>query len=220
MPPAAEWKKGVSGTDHWRLTDCWNEVLAVVFPTVITDTFKWQAPSVQCRGETWTEAEAKQEAEEALGIMEEMKVLDLDSLEAKVRRCWYPANPEPVLDVHDKASLAEQLERERERWKAMEDFHLLLGGPRHLDVLPICGACITVPVILPTRHLYVANSADRYDTPIQHLRYVRSLYERRVDGRSLGKLRLGILEGTTSEKATAMLTEAGVTAIIHAMLER
>lgn len=221
MPPAVEWKELPSNRGYWRLVDNrWDEVLAVVLPIPSSDTFEWVATGVLSKGETWTEAEAKQEAEEALGVTEAMKVLDPNSLEAKVRRCFYPANPEPVLDVHDKASLAEQCERERQRWEAMEDFHLLLGGPRHLDVVPIRGACVVVPVIPPTRHLYVANSAARYDTTIQHLRYVCSLYERLVDGRSLGKLRLGILEGTTSEKATAMLHEAGVTAILHAMLER
>lgn len=216
MPPAVEWKKVADYTDHWQLTDNrWNEVLAVVFPMVTTDTFRWQAPSVDCRGETWTEAEAKQEAEEALGVTEAMKVLDPNSLEAKVRRCWYPANPEPVLDVYDKASLAEQCEREKQRWKAMEDFHLLLGGPRHLDVVPIRGTYVEVLVQPPRIHRITDDDAHTYMLPIKRQRYHRQQYSWRLNGHSLGRLRLGVLEGTTSERVHAMLTEAGIDEILE-----
>lgn len=215
MPPAVEWKQAAGYADYWRLVDNrWKEVLAAAFPKPSSDTFEWLATSVQSKGETWTLEEAKQEAEEALGITEAMKLLDPNSLEAKVRRCWYPANPEPVLDVHDKASLAEQVERERERCRATKDLHLLLGGPRHLDVVPICGARVEVLVPEPRLYRVTDYDAPMYTLPEKRYCYNRQRYRLGIRGRLLGELRLGILDCTSSERVSAMLKEAGIDRIL------
>jgi hypothetical protein len=132
-----------------------------------------------------------------------MRVNEREVMEWKVRQCWQPARHEdPPAPYPENAP------------------HLLLGGPAHLTVVPMwrLGGYVVMTCNEAARYRYDPSPPDPIaatDVYIRRYSYRPERHQFEYEGRVLGGIRVGVLEGTDPKRVSDLLNSPDILQAVH-----
>lgn len=200
-----EWKKEHDGPTVWKLIDNSPDACPRELASVLAGKFSavWRSSLLLRSGEEQNVALAKRKVERLIGIDKFMRDNEREVMEWKVRQCWQPARHEwpegPPTAYPANAP------------------HLMLGGPLHMQSVPMWRLGHIVVPVLDKAALYTYRPDPLAAPPITEYRYHPQLHVYACDGTALGALRVGVVEGTSAWDVSKMLRNPDILEAIRAI---